>query len=91
MTQLRYMSGRELDTRRTAREAQLAWIKEQVARGELVIRQATAEERERFGIGVPRPRASRRRRGAADASSTPSRASYEPAGKRSSARTASLS
>ena len=55
MTKLRYMSGRELDGRRTARDAQLAWIKQQVARGELVIRQATAEERERYGIGVEPP------------------------------------
>jgi hypothetical protein len=63
---LRYMSGRELEGRRTAREAQLAWITVQVARGELVIRQATAEERVRHGIGTERspsePRRPRRRR-----------------------------
>jgi len=50
MAALRYMSGRELATRRTQREAQLAWIEEQVASGELVIRQATPEERARYGI-----------------------------------------
>jgi len=53
MAKLRYMSGRELDKRRSARELQLAWIRQQVARGELVIRQATAEERARYGITAP--------------------------------------
>jgi hypothetical protein len=63
MTQLRYMSGKELITRRFDRDAKLAWIRQQVASGELVIRQATPAERERFGIRAPAaapPRARRR-------------------------------
>ena len=50
MAVLRYMSGRELVTRRRERVAKLEWIEEQVTRGELVIRQATPEERARYGI-----------------------------------------
>lgn len=41
-------SGRETAAQR--RERRLAEIREQVASGRLIIRQATAEERERFGI-----------------------------------------
>jgi hypothetical protein len=63
MSELRYMSGRELVARRAEREQRLAWIAEQVARGELVIRQATAEERQRWGMpgAQERPRARRTR------------------------------
>jgi len=50
MAALRYMSGRELETRRSERQGKLAWIAAQVASGDLVIRQATAEERARYGI-----------------------------------------
>jgi len=46
------MHGRELTARRSEREAKLAWIDEQVATGQLVIRQATAEECERYGIAA---------------------------------------
>lgn len=52
MAALRYMSGRELANRRTQRTEQLEWIQEQVACGELVIRQATVEECERYGIAA---------------------------------------
>jgi hypothetical protein len=57
MAALRYMSGRELVTRRCEREAKLAWIAEQVAHGALVIRQATVEERKRYGIAADAGRA----------------------------------
>jgi len=50
MAALRYMSGRELANRHTQRKEKLEWIEQQVACGELVIRQATAEECERYGI-----------------------------------------
>jgi hypothetical protein len=53
MAALRYMSGRELAKRGTQRIEQLEWIQQQVACGELVIRQATVEERERYGIAPP--------------------------------------
>ena len=39
-----------LDLSAWPREEKLAWIAQQLARGELVIRQATAEERLRYGI-----------------------------------------
>ena len=52
MAALRYMSGRELETRRSQRLDKLEWIAHQVESGELVIRQATAEERARYGIRV---------------------------------------
>jgi hypothetical protein len=52
MAALRYMSGRELATRRDERVQKLEWIAQQVTTGELVIRQATAEERARYGIPV---------------------------------------
>jgi hypothetical protein len=35
-----------------ARADKLAWIERQIANGELVIRQATADERERYGIAA---------------------------------------
>ncbi len=50
MAVLRYMSGHDLTKRRAEREDKLAWIDAQVRCGELVIRQATPQERERFGI-----------------------------------------
>jgi hypothetical protein len=53
MAALRYMSGRELANRRSQRNEKLEWIEQQVACGELVIRQATAEECERYGIAAP--------------------------------------
>jgi hypothetical protein len=59
MAALRYMSGRELATKRSQRDEKLAWIARQVAAGELVIRQATAEERARYGIAPPPPRRGR--------------------------------
>ena len=62
MSQLRYMSGKELVTRRFDRDAKLDWIRQQVASGELVIRQATPEERERFGIRAPAVAAPKARR-----------------------------
>ena len=52
MAALRYMSGRELANRRSQRKEKLEWIEQQVACGELVIRQATAEECERYGIAA---------------------------------------
>ena len=52
MAALRYMSGKQLSTQRTERERKLEWIKEQVATGDLVIRQATAEECARYGISA---------------------------------------
>jgi hypothetical protein len=56
MAALRYMSGKQLAKQRSERVDKLAWIEQQVASGELVIRQATSEECRRYGIGVPRPR-----------------------------------
>jgi len=69
MAALRYMSGRELATRLTERGAKLEWIEHQVASGELVIRQATPEERARYGIPS----------GGADAANGHSRARRRPA------------
>jgi len=62
MTQLRYMSARDLANQRSAGEERREWIRHQVSTGELVIRQATPEERERYGISEPvaaRPRGQR--------------------------------
>src|SRR5579862_9733429 len=50
MAQLRYMSARDLANQRSAGAERLAWIRHQVQTGELVIRQATPEERIRYGI-----------------------------------------
>lgn len=46
------------DLRHWRHADKLAWIREQLARGELVVRQATDEERRRYGIragAAPRP------------------------------------
>jgi hypothetical protein len=50
MTQLRYMSAKDLANQRLAGEERRAWIRHQLGTGELVIRQATPEERRRYGI-----------------------------------------
>ncbi len=55
MAALRYMSGKQLATQRSQRAETLAWIERQVLAGELIIRQATLEERERYCIGRARP------------------------------------
>jgi hypothetical protein len=55
MAALRYMSGKQLAAQRSERPEKLAWIECQVAAGELVIRQATREERRRYGITSARP------------------------------------
>ena len=62
MTQLRYMSARDLANQRSASDERREWMLHQVATGELVIRQATPEERSRYRIAEPalparRPRA----------------------------------
>ena len=59
MTQLRYMSARDLANQRSTSEERRAWMLHQVATGELVIRQATPEERSRYRIAEP-VRAARR-------------------------------
>ena len=65
MTQLRYMSGKDLANQRSAGDARREWIRHQVATGELVIRQATPQERERYGISkTAAPRAGRQPAGA---------------------------
>jgi hypothetical protein len=61
MTQLRYMSRKDLANQRSESERRRAWIREQVKSGELVIRQATPEERIRYGI--PETASQRSRRG----------------------------
>ena len=48
------MSHVDLTAHGSVRAEQLAWIDHQVAIGTLVIRQATPEERLRYGIGMPR-------------------------------------
>ena len=63
MAALRYMSGRQLAAQRSERPEKLAWIERQVAAGELVIRQATREERRRYGITSARPATSTARSG----------------------------
>jgi hypothetical protein len=47
---------------REAHEAALAKIAEEIKAGTLIVRQATAEERERFGIRAPSGRSSQPRR-----------------------------
>ena len=60
---LRYMSHVQLAAQRVERADKLAFIEHQVACGTLVIRQASAEERERYGISkMPRPSAHAPRR-----------------------------
>jgi hypothetical protein len=66
MAALRYMSGRELETRRTQRTEKLEWIEQQIATGDLVIRQATAQERARYGIAPEAGTRRTRARPAAD-------------------------
>ena len=53
MTQLRYMSARDLANQRSVSDERREWMLHQVATGELVIRQATPEERSRYRIGEP--------------------------------------
>ena len=65
MAVLRYMSGKQLTAQRSQRLDKLEAIAQQVAAGELVIRQATSEERERYGIGQSRTPSRRRRPSAA--------------------------
>ena len=62
MTQLRYMSARDLANQRSLSDERRAWMLHQVATGELVIRQATPEERSRYRIAEPAV-AARRARG----------------------------
>ena len=50
MAQLRYMNAKDLANQRCASDERRRWIRHQVATGELVIRQATPEERVRYGI-----------------------------------------
>lgn len=65
MTKLRYMSAKDLANQRSLSEDRRVWMTRQVASGELVIRQATPEERERYGIHAPTPARGRRPRAAA--------------------------
>ena len=60
------MSRVHLPAQLSERTNKVAWIDHQVAGGALVIRQATAEERERYGIGKVRPRSQPPRRRQAD-------------------------
>ena len=53
MTQLRYMSARDLANQRSVSDERREWMLHQVATGELVIRQATPEERSRYRIAEP--------------------------------------
>ena len=62
MTQLRYMSARDLAKQRATSDERREWMLHQVATGELVIRQATPEERSRYRIAGPAVPARRRRR-----------------------------
>ena len=55
MTQLRYMSARDLANQRSTSDERREWMLHQVATGELVIRQATSEERSRYRIAEPAP------------------------------------
>ena len=55
MTQLRYMSARDLANQRSVSDERREWMLHQVATGELVIRQATPEERKRYRIAEPAP------------------------------------
>ena len=62
MAQLRYMSAKDLANQRSVSDERREWMRHQVATGELVIRQATPEERRRYGIRAAAPQASPRRR-----------------------------
>ena len=62
MTKLRYMSAKDLANQRALSDDRRVWMHRQVATGELVIRQATPEERERYGIRDPAPARLRRQR-----------------------------
>ena len=64
MTQLRYMSARDLANQRSVSDERREWMLHQVATGDLVIRQATPEERRRYRIAEPAPPVRRRRRAA---------------------------
>ena len=64
MTQLRYMSARDLANQRSTSEERREWMLHQVATGELVIRQATPEERRRYRIAEPAVAVRRGRRAA---------------------------
>ena len=65
MTQLRYMSARDLASQRSISDERRDWMLHQVATGELVIRQATPEERRRYRIAEPELPTPRRPRAAA--------------------------
>ena len=62
MTKLRYMSAKDLANQRSLSDERRVWMHRQVASGELVIRQATPEERELYGIREPAPTPLRRPR-----------------------------
>ncbi len=62
MARLQYMNAKDLANQRCASDERREWIRHQVATGELVIRQATPEERVRYGIfASAAPRSTRRR------------------------------
>lgn len=67
MAQLRYMSAKDLANQRSLGDERREWIRHQVATGELVIRQATPEERRRYGIPEPAKPVRRRHRAAPSA------------------------
>jgi|HubBroStandDraft_6_1064221.scaffolds.fasta_scaffold1419240_1 hypothetical protein len=64
MTALRYMSARDLAKQRSMSAERREWMLHQVATGELVIRQATPEERSRYRIAEPAVPVRRRARAA---------------------------